>query len=104
MISASLNGIKIHVGDTACVHTAVVEGKKTRVQVFEGIIIALSGRGENRMMTVRKIGAGGIGVERKWPLNAKSIVKVEVKKKAKNVRRSKLYYLRELTGRQAVRV
>lgn len=104
MISASLNGTKIHVGDTVRVHTEVVEGNKKRVQIFEGIIIALSGRGENRMMTVRKIGAGGIGVERKWPLNARSIVKVEVKKKAKNVRRSKLYYLRELTGRQAVRV
>lgn len=104
MISASLNGTKIHVGDTAWVHTAVVEGNRTRVQVFEGIIIALSGRGENKMMTVRKIGAGGIGVERKWPLNARAIVKLEVKKKAKKVRRSKLYYLRNLVGKAAVRV
>ncbi len=104
MISGKISTTEIHIGDTVRVHSTVVEGNKTRVQVFEGIIIALSGRGENQMMTVRHIGAGGIGVERKWPLDAKSIVKVEVKKNATNVRRSKLYYLRNLTGRQATRV
>ena len=104
MISARTNGTNIHVGDTVRVHTEVVEGKKIRVQVFEGIIIALSGREENKMMTVRRIGPSGIGVEKKWPLDARSIVKVEVLKKAKKIRRSKLYYLRDLTGRRAVRV
>lgn len=104
MISAKLGSTEFHTGDTIRVHTTVVEGAKTRVQVFEGILIAINGRGENRMITVRHIGAGGIGVERKWPLDSRSIVKIEVKKKTTNVRRSKLYYLRNLIGRSAVRV
>lgn len=97
MISAKYNNTDIHVGDTLRVSSTLVEGGKTRTQIFEGILISLNGRGENQMMTVRHIGTGGIGVERKWPLNAKSVVKIEVKKKAKKVRRSKLYYLRETT-------
>ena len=104
MIAAKVKDTELHIGDTIRVHTTVVEGNKTRVQVFEGILIALSGRGENQMMTVRRIGPGGIGVERKWPLDSRSIVKVEIKKKAGHVRRSKLYYLRGLIGKQAVRV
>lgn len=104
MISAKVGSTDLHIGDTVRVHSTVVEGSKQRIQVFEGILISLSGRGENKMMTVRHIGPGGIGVERKWPLDARSLVKVEVKKNAKKVRRSKLYYLRELTGKRAVRV
>ncbi|MDO8498331.1 MAG: 50S ribosomal protein L19 [bacterium] len=104
MISAKVATTEFHIGDTLRVHSTVVEGNKTRTQVFEGILISLSGRGENQMMTVRRVGAGGVGVERKWPLDARSLVKVEVKKKASNPRRSKLYYLRNLVGRQAVRV
>ncbi len=92
------------IGDTIRVHSTVVEGAKTRIQVFEGILIALNGREENQMMTVRHISPGGIGVERQWPLNAISLVKIEVKKHAKNVRRSKLYYLRNLIGQAATRV
>ena len=94
----------IHIGDTLRIHNQVVEGNRTRTQVFEGILISLRGRDENKTFTVRRIGAGGIGVERTWPLNSKSLVKVEVKKKARHVRRAKLYYLRERTGKQAVRV
>ena len=104
MISAKIGEQNIHIGDTLRVHSKVVEGTKTRVQVFEGILISLRGRGVNKTFTVRKIGAGGIGVERIWPLTAKSIVKIEVKKKAGKIRRSKLYYLRELIGKSAVRV
>lgn len=104
MISVSVDNKNIHIGDTIRVYSTVIEGTKTRIQVFEGIVISLSGRGVNKMMTVRHIGSGGIGVEKKWPLNAKSIVKIEVKKKAKSVRRSKLYYLRGLIGQQATRV
>lgn len=104
MISAKVNDVEIHIGDTLRVHSNVYEGTKTRVQVFEGILIRLKGRGENQTFTVRKIGAGGIGVERIWPLDSKSIVKIEVKKKTTGVRRSKLYYLRDLTGKSAVRV
>ena len=104
MISAKVKDIELHIGDTIRVHTTVVEGTKTRVQIFEGILIALRGRGVNQMMTVRKVSAGGIGVERMWPLDSKALVKIEVKKKVGHVRRSKLYYLRDLTGKRAVRV
>jgi large subunit ribosomal protein L19 len=104
MISVEYNEKNLHIGDTIRVHSMVTEESKTRVQVFEGILISLSGRGENKMMTVRHIGIGGIGVEKKWPLNAKSIVKIEVKKKSKQVRRSKLYYLRDLIGQQATKI
>lgn len=104
MISVKIDNKNIHIGDTVRVHSTVIEGAKTRIQVFEGIVISLSGRGENQMMTVRHIGVGGIGVEKKWPLDAKSIVKIEVKKHAKSVRRSKLYYLRDVSGQQALRV
>lgn len=104
MISGKFNETNIHIGDILKVHSKVIEGEKIRTQVFEGILISLRGRGENRMFTVRKIGAGAIGVERTWPLNSKALVKIEVKKAAKKVRRAKLYYLRERIGREAVRV
>ncbi len=104
MISGKLLETDIHVGDTLRVHSKVVEGEKARIQVFEGVLIRIKGRGENNTFTVRKIGAGGIGVERIWPMDSRSLVKIEVKKKAVNVRRSKLYYLRNLSGREAVRV
>lgn len=104
MISAKFGEDILHIGDNIRVHAQIVEGGKTRIQVFEGILIRIRGRDVNKTFTVRKVGAGGIGVERTWPLNAKSIVKIEVKKKTSGVRRSKLYYLRDLTGKQAVRV
>lgn len=104
MLSVNILKSNVHVGDTVKIHTEVIEGNRKRVQIFEGIIIALSGRAENKMMTVRRVSAGGIGVERKWPINARTIVKVEVRKKAKKVRRSKLYYLRNLVGKAAIRV
>ncbi len=94
----------LHIGDSVRVKNTITEGDKTRIQVFEGMLIAFSGRGENKTFTVRRIGDRGVGVERIWPLNSKSIVDIEVKKKAGKVRRSKLYYLRELTGKSAVRV
>ena len=103
-ISAADTETDVHVGDTIRVHSKVIEGEKTRVQVFEGILISLRGRGENATFTVRKIGVGGIGVERTWPTNARSLVKIEIKKKSSGIRRSKLYYLRDLSGKEAVRV
>lgn len=104
MISTKFGETDLHIGDTLRVYSRVEEGGKVRVQVFEGILIRARGRGENITFTVRRIGAGGIGVERTWPLNAKNLVKIDVKKKAIKVRRSKLYYLRDLVGREAVRV
>lgn len=104
MISTKFGETDIHIGDTLKVHSKVVEGEKSHIQIFEGILIRLKGRSENKTFTVRKIGAGGVGVERTWPIEARSLVKVEVKKKTAGVRRSKLYYLRNLKGRKAVRV
>lgn len=104
MISTKIGENNIHVGDILRVHSKVEEGGKTRIQIFEGILIRLRGRDVNKTFTVRKIGAGAIGVERTWPLESRSIVKIEVKKKSGKVRRSKLYYLRDLTGKSAVRV
>lgn len=97
-------GTEINIGDTIRVENTVVEGSKTRAQMFEGILIAMRGRDVNASMTVRRIGARGIGVERIWPLDAKTITRVEVVKHAKSVRRSKLYYLRNLTGKAASQV
>lgn len=96
MISANFGDEKLHVGDTIRVHSKVVEGEKTRIQVFEGVLIRLRGRAENITFTVRRVGSGAIGVERTWPLNSNSLVKIEVKKKAVGIRRSKLYYLRDI--------
>mgnify|MGYP001611039029 CR=1 FL=1 len=104
MISVMVGENNIHIGDTLRIHTQIIESGKTRTQVFEGILISLRGRGENASFTVRKIGTGGIGVERTWPLDSKSILKIEVKKKAVKVRRAKLYYLRDRIGKQATRV
>lgn len=104
MISGKFKDTDIHIGDTIRVHAQIIESGKTRVQVFEGILIRLRGREENTTFTVRKIGAGAIGIERTWPLDARNIVKIEVKKKTAGVRRSKLYYLRDLTGKSATRV
>jgi len=104
MISGKVKETDIHIGDTIRVHSQVIEGGKTRIQIFEGILIRFRGRDVDKTFTVRKIGAGSIGVERTWPVNGRSLVKLEVKKKAGNVRRSKLYYLRDRIGREAVRV
>lgn len=101
MLTNKFNEIEIRIGDTIRVHTKVIEGLKTRVQIFEGIIIRFAGRDVNKTFTVRKISSGGIGVERIWPLDSRSLIKIEVQKSAKNARRAKLYFLRERTGRQA---
>jgi large subunit ribosomal protein L19 len=82
------------VGDRVKVLQKIQEGEKVRMQPFEGIVLSIKGEGENKMFTVRKIAAGGIGVERIWPLNSPWIEAVKVIRKGK-VRRAKLYYLRE---------
>lgn len=87
------------VGDTVKVHVVIKEGDKERIQVFKGDVIAKRGRGLGATFTVRKV-SFGIGVERIFPLHARTIKKVEVVKKGK-IRRSKLYYLRDLKGKAA---
>src|SRR4051812_1368632 len=104
MISAFFNETELNIGDTIRVSYNIIEGGKARVQTFEGLLISMRGRDVNKTFTVRRIGDRGVGVERIWPLDSKSIVKIEVVRKPRKVRRSKLYYLRDLTGRAASRV
>lgn len=91
------------VGDQVKVHQKIIEDEKERMTIFEGIVIAIRGAGENKTFTVRRIATGGIGVERIWPLNTPWIKKIEVVKKGK-VRRAKLYYLRKRVGRKAIKI
>ena len=86
-------------GDTVKVHVRVVEGNRERTQVFEGVVIARNGSGLDASFTVRKI-SFGIGVERVFPVNAPIIQKIEVTRRG-DVRRSKLYYLRDRVGKAA---
>lgn len=83
-------------GDLVRVFQKVTEGEKTRLQIFEGIVLSISGRGENKMFTVRKI-VGDVAVERIFPIRSPNIDKVTVKSHSKDkVRRAKLYYLRKV--------
>src|SRR6187549_3674831 len=86
-------------GDTVKVHVKVVEGTRSRVQVFQGVVIRRQGGGLQETFTVRKI-SFGVGVERTFPVHSPSIAKLEVVTRGK-VRRAKLYYLRELRGKKA---
>jgi large subunit ribosomal protein L19 len=86
-------------GDTVIVHVRVQEGDRERQQAFEGMVIARRNRGYNSSFTVRKISYGE-GVERVFPIHSPSIAKIEVKRKG-DVRRAKLYYLRDLAGKAA---
>ena len=81
-------------GDIVAVHQKVQEDSKTRTQVFEGIVLGIKGRGENKTFTVRKV-VSDIAVERIWPVESPSIQKVDVKAHSKKkIRRAKLTYLR----------
>ena len=86
-------------GDTVKVHVRVVEGGRERIQVFEGVVIARNGEGTRASFTVRKI-SFGVGVERVFPVHAPIVQQIEVARKG-DVRRSKLYYLRERAGKSA---
>lgn len=86
-------------GDTVKVHIKVVEGTRERIQLFEGVVIARSGVGVRETFTVRRI-ASGVGVERVLPLHSPRIDKIVVSRRG-IVRRAKLYYLRNLTGKAA---
>src|SRR3954452_2793040 len=85
------------IGDTVDVHTKILEGDKERIQVFTGVVIARSGSGSREMFTVRRIVANE-GVERKFPLHSPKIEKIDVVRSGE-VRRAKLYYLRDCTGK-----
>jgi len=88
---------RLDVGDTINVHTRIIEGDKERIQVYQGVLIARRGRGINETITVRRI-VDGQGVERVFPVHSPRIAKFEVVRHG-DVRRSKLYYLRERVGK-----
>ena len=89
--------INFEIGDTVKVHYKIIEGTRERIQIFEGIVIAIDGKGINKTFTVRKI-SFEIGVERVFPLYSPKIAKVETARKGK-IRRAKLYFLRERKGK-----
>lgn len=86
-------------GDTVRVHVRLVEGNRERVQAFEGIVIAINGSGGRRTFTVRKV-SYGVGVERIFPLHSPKLDAIEVVRRGQ-VRRAKLFYLRQLRGKAA---
>jgi large subunit ribosomal protein L19 len=92
---------KFEIGDTVDVHVRILEGEKERIQIFNGVVIARSGEKTREMFVVRRI-VQGEGVERKFPLHSPRIADIVVKRSGK-VRRAKLYYLRERSGK-AVRL
>jgi len=101
--SFSYQDQRINVGDRIAVHQKIEEEGKVRIQVFEGVVIAIKNRNPGQTFTVRKIAVGAIGVERIIPVNSPSIEKIEVKSRG-SVRRAKLYYLRDRSGKLALRV
>ena len=89
-----LQSINFQPGDIVRVHQKIREGEKTRIQIFQGTVLGIRGRGENKMFTVQKL-VGDISVERIWPVNSPNLEKVEVKEKPKRrVRRAKLNHLK----------
>ena len=90
---------EVRSGDTVRVHTKIKEGDKERIQLYEGVVIAASGGSTRSMITVRKV-SYGVGVERIFPLHSPRIDKIEVVSRG-DVRRSRLYYLRDLQGKAA---
>lgn len=91
---------EVQVGDIVRVYFRIVEGNNERVQPFQGTVIAVTGGGVNRMIRVRRIASHGIGVERVFPLNSPRIEKIDILRHSK-VRRAKLFFLRERTGKKA---
>lgn len=89
----------LNIGDDVRVHVRIKDGDKVRIQIFEGIVIAAKGSGPRATVTVRK-NSFGVGVERVFPIHSPSVDKIEVKV-GHSVRRAKLYYLRERSGKSA---
>jgi len=86
-------------GDTISVHYKIKEGNKERIQIFKGVVIQIKGHGNNKRFTVRKM-SNNVGTERIFPMNSPFIDKIELNRAGK-VRRARIYYLRELTGKKA---
>ena len=91
---------KLNPGDSVSVHFRIREGERERVQEFKGVVIRVRKGGNNANVTVRRTASHGVGVERTFPLRSPRIDKIEIQRRA-HVRRSKLYYLRDRTGKRA---
>ena len=91
--------VDFEIGDTVRVHYKIIEGTKERIQVYEGVVIAIDNKGQNKTFTVRKL-SFDVGVERIFPVLSPKIAKIEVVRKSV-VRRAKLYFLRERKGKSA---
>ena len=87
-------------GDTVRLAVTIKEGDKSRVQAYEGVCISKRGQGTGQTITVRKIGANGVGIERIFPIYSDSIEEIKVIRRGR-VRRAKLFYLRDLAGKKA---
>jgi len=90
---------EFNAGDTVRVHARIVEGDRERIQIFEGVVIKVRGKGVSASYTVRKL-SSGVGVERTFPLHSPRVAEIEVVRRGK-IRRAKLYYIRERHGRAA---
>jgi large subunit ribosomal protein L19 len=88
----------ISVGDFVRLHLKLIEGGKERTQPFDGIILSIKGSGDQRMITVRKIATGGVGVERIIPLSSPWLAKIDVRHSTGRIHRAKLYNLRRNSG------
>lgn len=95
--------LEFNTGDTIRVHQTITEGDKTRIQIFEGIVVRIRGHQGLKSFTVRKIGTNNIGVEKIFPENTPTIIKIELKKRGK-VRRAVLNYLKKRVGRKATKI
>lgn len=99
----NIKGVSFSVGDTIKVHQKIKEGDKTRIQIFEGVVMAIRNRETGRTFTVRKLATGGIGVERIYPHATPIIERIELMQQGA-VRRAKLFYLRERVSKAAMRI
>lgn len=104
-LTTKINETEFGVGDRVRVVQRIKEGEKTRLQAFEGMVIGIKGKEENKTFTVRRIGAALIGIERIFPVNAPTIEKVQVLKNGtKGVRHAKLFYIRDKSRREISKI
>lgn len=104
-ILAKFKDIPFGVGDNIKVFQKVKEGEKTRIQVFEGMVIGIKGRSADASFTVRRIGSAQVGIERIFPLNSPNIDKIQVVKSGtKGVRHAKLYFTRDKSKREVDKI
>lgn len=105
MLTISHKDVEFGVGDKVRVTLKIKEGEKSRNSIFEGIVLAIKNRGENRSFTVRKIGEAGIGIERIFPLESPFLEEVKVMKKGTSgVARSKLYFIRTKSPKEIAEI